>query len=59
VLLLGELTEELDLLLARGFPIIVRLERALQVRLNVHVECLRFQLTVRRIVDARDGLRRC
>ena len=58
MLLLRELTEELDLLLARRFPIIVRLERALQMRLNVHVECLRFQLTVRRVVHARDRLRR-
>ena len=57
MLLLGELTEEVDLLLVCGFPIIVRLERALQMSLNVHVECLRFQLTVRRIVDARNSLR--
>ena len=59
MLFLGELAEELDLLFARRFPIIVRLECALEVRLNVHVECLRFQLTVRRVVDARDSLRRC
>ena len=59
MLLLRKLTEELDLLLASGFPIIVRLERALEVCLNVHVECLRFQLAIRRIVHARNSLRRC
>ena len=44
LLLLGESTEEINLLLAGGLPRVVRLEGALEVRLDVHIERLRLYL---------------
>ena len=43
-LLLGECAEEIDLLLAGRLPLVVRLEGALKVRLDVHIERLRLYL---------------
>ena len=40
-LLLSERAEEIDLLFARGFPLVVGLECALEVRLDIDVEGLR------------------
>ena len=58
-LLLRERAEEINLFLAGRLPLVVRLKRALQVRLDVHVERLRLQLRIRRVVHARHRLRRC
>lgn len=44
LLLLRESAEEINLLLAGWLPLIVRLESALKVRLDVHIECLRLYL---------------
>ena len=55
-LLFGEGAEEVDLLGAGGPPLVIRLERRLEVRLDVHVERLRLQLAVRRVVHTRDRL---
>jgi hypothetical protein len=52
VLLLGQIAEESDFVLARGFPLVVRLESRLEVRLDVHVEGLGLELRVRRVVHA-------
>ena len=54
MLLLCDFTEELDLLLRSRLPVIIRLERRLQMRLNIHVEGLRLELAVRRVVDTRN-----
>ena len=52
VLLLGKLAEESDFVFAGRFPLVIRFECRLEVRFDVHVECLGFELRVRRIVDA-------
>ena len=52
MLLLGQIAEESDFVLARGFPLVVRLESRLEVRLDVHVEGLGLELRVRRVVHA-------
>ena len=44
LLLLGESTEEINLLLAGRLPRVVRLEGTLEVRLDVHIERLRLYL---------------
>jgi hypothetical protein len=51
-LFLGQGPEEVDLVLAWGLPLIIAFKRRLQVRLIVHIERLRLQLTVRRVIDA-------
>lgn len=58
LLLLGEGAEELDLVLAGRAPLVVDLERALQVLLHLHVERRRLHAHKRRVVNARDRLRR-
>ena len=52
LLLFSKLSEEIYLVLGWGLPLIVALECALQVSLNIHIECLGLQLRVWRIVDA-------
>ena len=55
MLLLGERTEELDLLLVGRLPLIVRFECGAQVAFNVYVKCLWLHLRVWRIVDSGNG----
>ena len=57
LLLLWERAEELDLLFVGRAPLVVDLERALQVLLHLHVEGLRLQGHERRVVNTRDRLR--
>lgn len=58
LLFLGKRSEELDLLLIGRPPLVVDFERALQVLLHLHVESLRLHIDKRRIVHARNCLRR-
>ena len=57
MLLLGEGTEEVDLVLAGGAPLVPSFEGAFEVRLNVHIESLGLKLTIRGVVNA--GYRLC
>ena len=50
VLLFGQFAEEPDFVLARRFPLVVRLERRFEVRLDVDVEGLGLELRVRWVV---------
>ena len=52
MLLLGQCAEPVDFVLARRFPLVIRLERRLEVRLDVDVECLGLKLTIGGVVDA-------
>ena len=56
LLLFGQCAEEADFLLARWLPLVVRFECALEMGLNIDIECLRFEARVRRVVDAWHGL---
>ena len=58
LLLFSKLTEEIYLVLAWRLPLVVALERALQMRFNINVECLRLQLRIRWVVHSRGSLRR-
>jgi hypothetical protein len=57
VLLLGEGAEEVDLVFAGGLPLVICFEGGLEVRFDVHIECLRLELTIGGVVDAGNGLR--
>ena len=56
LLLQGQCTEKLNLLLVRGLPLIVHLECRLEVLLNFDVESLRLDIDKRWVVHTWDGL---
>ena len=56
LLLQGQCTEKLNLLLVRGLPLIVHLECRLEVLFNFDVESLRLNIDKWRVVDAWDSL---
>ena len=58
MLFFRQLAEELDLLLGGWLPVIIRLERRLQVCFDVHIKGLGLQLRIRRVVHTRNDLRR-
>ena len=56
LLLQGQCTEKLNLLLVRGLPLIVHLECRLEVLFNFHIESLRLNIDKWRVVHAWNGL---
>ena len=57
-LLFGQSSEEVDFVGAWGPPLVVSFKGGLEVRLNVHIKGLGFQLTIGWVVHARHRLRR-
>ena len=57
LLLFSKLTEEIYLVFAWRLPLVIALKCALQMRFNIHIECLRLQLRIRRVVYSRSSLR--
>lgn len=56
LLLQGQCTEKLNLLLVRGLPLIVHLECRLEVLFNFDIESLRLNIDKWRVVHAWNGL---
>ena len=52
-------SEEINFFFTRRFPIIISFESTLQMRFNINIKCLGFQLWIRWIINTRNALGWC